>query len=179
MSEETGAPQKDTMPEDGTAERGLRSRRNELGRADTDHWRDTDRPAGKSRERKNAKPSQLEQQIGRRIPQPWQIAGESPSMKTKPEEPVMMMLRAKVAEETWSKRKRYWQGECQVQQIRKPKPLMPIRGDRSQHSTVRRSELAEDRGKERPRRERLSQDEEPTATHGLVWERELTCTRGT
>ena len=97
----------------------------------------------------------------------------------KPEKPAMTMPRARWAEETWSKRKRYLQGECQMQQIRKPKPLRPIRGDRSQHSTGRRSELAEDMGKESPRRERLSQDEEPTATHGLVWERELTCTRGT
>ena len=91
----------------------------------------------------------------------------------------MMTPRARVAEETWSKRKRYRQGECQVEQIRKPKPLRPIQGDRSQHSTRRRSELEKDMGKESPRRERLSQDEEPTATHGLVRERELTCTRGT
>ena len=95
-------------------------------------------------------------------------------MKTKPEEPAMTMPRARVAEETWSKRKRYQQGECYVQQIRKPKSLRPIWGDRRQHSTGRRSEIAEDMGKERPRREHLSQDEEPTATHGLVWERELT-----
>ena len=100
------------MPEDGTAERGLRSRRSELGRADPDHWLDTDHPAGKRRERMNAKPSQPEQQIGRRIPQPRQIAGESPGMKTKTEEPATTMPRARVAEETWSKRKRYRQGEC-------------------------------------------------------------------
>ena len=100
------------MPEDGTAERGLRSRRSELGSADPDHWRDTEHPAGKRCERKNAKPSQPEQQIGRRILQPWQTAGESPGMKTKPKEPAMTMPRARVAEETWSKRKRYQQGEC-------------------------------------------------------------------